>query len=329
MLIVPQRDDLLCTRLFDWSLLCLLFSFSMWNYVGSKWGRGWSWRHGSWLKGLVHREKRLEQEFMETKTNLGIVGSPILHLLKGSEDEKVVFQYDFYICVQSRKPSKSHSIPLERIVWKPFINKFEFATMKERRTLSLLASLQQAVFCAASQTARISNVFKIFCNRAVISRKNGEGHILWVSPAQVFSQILFQVLTCRFCRFDECLKTEIVHVYANLYKSQVGCERDATVWQKSLYKHICAPGFVPLGDEDLHIVDLLLYREHTCRACKLFTKIPNPHVGETSCMKLIWLDAVMISIVDWYNSIKQIDARHKASETSVIVYDNEPGRIRE
>lgn len=92
---------------------------------------------------------------------------------------------------------------------------------------------------------------------------------------------------------------------------------------------MCAPHapFIPAAGSDSHTVDQLFFNDPAHRAYKLFTKLCTLGLHKTSCMVLIHLDAIVISIVDLYKPFKQTDAKHGTSETYLIVIENEPGRI--
>lgn len=51
-------------------------------------------------------------------------------------------------------------------------------TVKERRTSPVSANLERAVFCAASESEKLSKIFRSSCNQALSCNKNGERLVL-------------------------------------------------------------------------------------------------------------------------------------------------------
>lgn len=188
-------------------------------------------------RGWCIQEQSLEPNILQTKTGLSSVGGHILHLIEANEDEKVVIQSACFLFGLMKESFKVSSFTtgyegMRNVTIHPVV-----ATIAEKRTLSVPAKLERAVFWGASPRERLFKIFGISSIHAVSCIK--------VAKDEYFESLVYNFLAtskskCSSVSLMNVVKLRRIMYMTNFTKS-LQVARDTTVWPKSPYYYISAP----------------------------------------------------------------------------------------
>lgn len=100
-------------------------------------------------------------------------------------------------------------------------------------------------------------------------------------------------------KFDKEREEEMKELYRN-YTGQLRVERDTSFWRFSQLYYALRTSISSGTPENNSDEDCLLINQLALRTFCMFTNLSTPHVLETSCVILIRLNAMIISIVHFY-----------------------------